>query len=370
MYFCAAREDRSGIDLDVGASGAWRQDAVGGGIRATRPHLTASMTAIAKLEDLRHALLRLHKTLLDAQRVRYEREHGRVESTGELLDLVLKDASFEWLRVLSALIAGLDEVTEAGGDAGVAPRDAGVAPRDAGVEIRSVIDKLRTLVRFEGNPGFTGPYREIIESVPDALVAHVQFSRLLADFGKAAEPPVDKPEAASTPAALIGALSFAADKHRNQRRKDEEASPYINHPIALARILAVEGGVDDAVVLCAAVLHDTVEDTQTSYEELVAQFGRDVADVVLEVTDDKALPKAERKRLQVEHAPRLSRAAKLVKLADKIANVRDVADHPPSEWPLERRREYFDWAKRVVDGLRGTHAGLEAAFDAAWARRP
>ena len=309
------------------------------------------MTTAAKLDTLRHALLHLHKTLLDAQRARYEREHGRVESTGELLDLVLKDASFEWLRVLSALIAGLDELTEAGGD--------------AGAEIGGIIDRLRTLVRFEGNPGFTGPYREIIEAVPDALVAHVQLSRLLADFGA----PPQETGAGSMPA-LIDALSFAADKHRNQRRKDKEASPYINHPIALARILSVEGGVEDGLVLGAAVLHDTIEDTETSYEELAGQFGREIADVVLEVTDDKALPKAERKQLQIDHAPHLSRAAKLVKLADKIANVRDVADHPPSEWPIERRREYFDWAKRVVDGLRGTHAGLEAAFDAAYARRP
>jgi guanosine-3',5'-bis(diphosphate) 3'-pyrophosphohydrolase len=312
-----------------------------------------SMTTTA-LDTLRHALLRLHKTLLDAQRVRHEREHGRVESTGELLDLVLKDASFEWLRVLSALIAGLDELTEA---------DA--APRDASVQIGGLIDRLRTLVRFEGNPGFTGPYREIIEAVPDALVAHVQLSRLLADFGAAPQ----EPGAGSMPA-LIDALSFAADKHRNQRRKDKEASPYINHPIALARILSVEGGVEDGLVLSAAVLHDTIEDTETRYEELAGQFGREIADVVLEVTDDKALPKAERKQRQIDHAPHLSRAAKLVKLADKIANVRDVADHPPSEWPIERRREYFDWAKRVVDGLRGTHERLEAAFDAAYARRP
>ena len=314
------------------------------------------MTTISRLDELRHALLALHKTLLDAQRVRYEREHGRVESRGELLDLVLRDASFEWLRVLSALIAGLDELTE--------------ADKDAGAELRGVIDKLRTLVRFEGNPGFTEPYREIIEAMPDALVAHVQLSRLLAEFGAASAVPAEELRADSMPAMLIGALSFAADKHRIQRRKDKEASPYINHPIALARILSVEGGVDDGVVLCAAVLHDTIEDTETSYEELAAQFGREIADVVLEVTDDKSLPKAERKQLQIEHAPRLSRAAKLVKLADKIANVRDVADHPPSEWPMERRREYFDWAKRVVDGLRGTHPGLEALFDAAYARRP
>jgi guanosine-3',5'-bis(diphosphate) 3'-pyrophosphohydrolase len=311
-----------------------------------------AMTTTFDLDALRHALLRLHKALLDAQRIRYEREHGRVESRGELLDLVLRDTSFEWLRVLSALIAGLDELAE--------------ADEDATAEVRGVIDKLRTLVRFEGNPGFTGPYRETIEAVPDALVAHVQLSRLLADFGAAAAPK-DKP---STPAMLIGALHFAADKHRNQRRKDKDASPYINHPIALAKILAVEGGVEDGLVLCAALLHDTIEDTETSYDELAGQFGREIADVVLEVTDDKALPKAERKQLQIDHAPRLSRAAKLVKLADKIANLRDVADHPPAEWPLERRREYFEWAKRVVDGIRGSHDRLEAAFDAAYARRP
>jgi guanosine-3',5'-bis(diphosphate) 3'-pyrophosphohydrolase len=169
---------------------------------------------------------------------------------------------------------------------------------------------------------------------------------------------------------LIGAFAFAAEKHRNQRRKDIEASPYINHPIMLAKILSIEGGVEDGVVLCAAVLHDTIEDTETSYDELAEQFGHEIADVVREVTDDKSLPKAERKQLQIEHASHLSQAAKLVKLADKIANLRDVADHPPSEWPLERRREYFKWAKDVVDGLRGTHARLEAAFDAVYTRRP
>ena len=129
-------------------------------------------TDTAKLDKLRHALLQLHKTLLDAQRIRYERENGRVESRGELLALVLEDASFEWLRVLSALIARLDELAEDD-------------DKDAGREMRGVIAKLRTLVRFEGNDGFTAPYREIVEAVPDALVAHVQLSRLLADFGAA-----------------------------------------------------------------------------------------------------------------------------------------------------------------------------------------
>jgi guanosine-3',5'-bis(diphosphate) 3'-pyrophosphohydrolase len=171
-------------------------------------------------------------------------------------------------------------------------------------------------------------------------------------------------------ALLLEALAFAAHKHRDQRRKDAEASPYINHPIALADVLVNEGGVSDVEVLCAALLHDTVEDTATTPEELLGAFGARIARIVAEVTDDKALAKAERKRLQVEHAPQLSREAKLVKLADKICNLRDVAERPPAGWDLARRQAYFDWAKQVIDGLRGTHAALEAAFDAAYAGRP
>ena len=170
-------------------------------------------------------------------------------------------------------------------------------------------------------------------------------------------------------ALLLKALAFAAHKHRDQRRKDPAASPYINHPIALADVLVNEGGVTDVEVLCAALLHDTVEDTDTTPQELAADFGPRVARIVAEVTDDQALSKAERKRLQVEHAASLSPEAKLVKLADKICNLRDVAERPPASWDLARRREYFDWAKRVVDGLRGAHARLEAAFDAAYAMR-
>jgi len=169
---------------------------------------------------------------------------------------------------------------------------------------------------------------------------------------------------------LFHSLAFAAHKHRAQRRKDKEASPYINHPIALADVLVNEGGVDDPVALCAAVLHDTIEDTETSYEELQQRFGKEVADVVLEVTDDKTLLKAERKERQVTHAPHLSQRARLVKLADKICNLRDIASNPPANWPLERKQEYYEWAKRVIDGLRGAHAGLERIFDREHARKP
>ena len=169
---------------------------------------------------------------------------------------------------------------------------------------------------------------------------------------------------------LLHALAFAAERHSKQRRKDADASPYINHPIALAQVLCNEAGVEDAEVLAAAVLHDTIEDTETIEDELTTAFGSVIASAVAEVTDNKLLAKQTRKELQVQHAPCLSERAKLVKLADKICNLRDVAATPPVDWPLERRQAYFDWAKRIVDGLRGAHPRLEAIFDAAYALRP
>ncbi|MEO8656342.1 MAG: HD domain-containing protein [Ramlibacter sp.] len=168
--------------------------------------------------------------------------------------------------------------------------------------------------------------------------------------------------------AFVKAVAFAADKHRNQRRKDADASPYINHPIALANVLANEGGVDDATVLCAAVLHDTIEDTETTADEIRALFGQKVAAVVLEVTDDKSLEKQLRKQRQVEHAPHISTEAKLVKLADKISNLRDILASPPADWSAERKQTYFNWAAQVVAGVRGVHPRLEAVFDGLLAR--
>jgi len=169
---------------------------------------------------------------------------------------------------------------------------------------------------------------------------------------------------------ILAAIAFAADKHRNQRRKDAAASPYINHPISLANVLANEAGIDDERVLIAAILHDTVEDTETTAQELVRHFGQEIADIVLEVTDDKSLLKAERKQQQIDHAPTISRRAKLVKLADKICNLRDLASSPPAGWSLRRKQDYFDWAKAVIDGLRGVHPSLEYLFDTAYKARP
>ena len=169
---------------------------------------------------------------------------------------------------------------------------------------------------------------------------------------------------------LLRALSFAAEKHRHQRRKDKDASPYINHPIALASVLSHEGGVTDTHILCAALLHDTIEDTQTTPGELDEAFGPKIKNLVLEVTDDKKLPRAERKRFQIEHAARASHDAKLVKLADKICNLRDVSSRPPKDWSLRRKQEYFDWAKQVVDQIRDVSLALSSVFDDVFALRP
>lgn len=167
----------------------------------------------------------------------------------------------------------------------------------------------------------------------------------------------------STIALVLQALQFAAHKHRNQRRKDEAQSPYVNHLITVANLLANPGSVTDPITLMGGILHDTLEDTQTTPEELEAAFGPAVRQVVQEVTDDKSLPKADRKRLQIEHAPHLSHYARQIKLADKISNVQDVITSPPKDWPLERRQEYLAWTENVVAGCRGVNPALEALYD-------
>jgi (p)ppGpp synthase/HD superfamily hydrolase len=163
---------------------------------------------------------------------------------------------------------------------------------------------------------------------------------------------------------LLAALKFAALKHSRQRRKDLEATPYINHPIEVAEVLSRIGGITELPTLQAAILHDTVEDTETTPQELEDCFGQEVRLLVQEVTDDKSLPKQERKRLQVEHAPNLSTPAKLIKIGDKTCNVSEITPMQPAEWPLQRKLEYLDWAEKVVSGCRDCNLDLEQHFDA------
>lgn len=162
---------------------------------------------------------------------------------------------------------------------------------------------------------------------------------------------------------LLKALRFAAEKHNDQRRKDSRSSPYINHPIRVAEILWHLGGVRDLTLMVASLLHDTVEDTDTQPDEIRELFGEQVLALVLEVTDDKSLPRQMRKQLQVEHAPHKTAHAKLLKLADKISNVEDIIASPPPDWSLERRRDYLLWTERVVAGLRGVSETLERYYD-------
>jgi guanosine-3',5'-bis(diphosphate) 3'-pyrophosphohydrolase len=168
---------------------------------------------------------------------------------------------------------------------------------------------------------------------------------------------------------VVRALGFAAEAHRTQFRKDRE-TPAINHPIRLLQLLVDAGGVTDPTVLAAAALHDVLEDCEVDFPELEARFGTEVAGVVFEMSDPPHLDKAAMRAWQVETAPRLSPAARLVKLADKTVNLNDLMDWPPTGWSDRRKASYFEWALEVVAGIRGTNAALEAAFDAAYDRRP
>ncbi|RKP15264.1 guanosine-3',5'-bis 3'-pyrophosphohydrolase MESH1-like protein [Piptocephalis cylindrospora] len=157
---------------------------------------------------------------------------------------------------------------------------------------------------------------------------------------------------------LLQTAEYAAKKHRDQRRKDPEQTPYINHPLGVTRLLT-SAGITHLPTLQAALLHDTVEDTDTTVSEVCTVFGLEVATIVKECTDDTTLPKAERKRRQILAAPTVSLEAKRVKLADKLYNLRDLLRTLPLGWTDERKLEYFAWAKKVTDGCQGACPPLE-----------
>ena len=167
---------------------------------------------------------------------------------------------------------------------------------------------------------------------------------------------------------LLLAARFAAERHAGQLRKGAHAEPYINHPLEVAHLIANVGKVADVDIIIAGLLHDTIEDTHTTADELTERFGETVCGYVLEVTDEKGLPIARRKELQIEHAPHMSHGAKTVKLADKISNIRDVIENPAVDWDIVRHRKYVEWGVNVVAGLRGANAHLEEYFDELVAR--
>ena len=170
-------------------------------------------------------------------------------------------------------------------------------------------------------------------------------------------PPID------TMSLLLKAALFAAEKHSGQRRKNEAATPYINHPIEVAEYLSRVGGIEDEAILVAALLHDTIEDTDTGEDEIETLFGGDVLKLVLECTDDKRLEKSERKRLQIVNAPKKSPGAKQIKIADKSCNLRSILADPPAGWPVTRQLEYFQWARQVIEGLKGVNDRLDTEVE-------
>ena len=167
----------------------------------------------------------------------------------------------------------------------------------------------------------------------------------------------------ASPVTLLRAADFAARRHADQRRKGESAEPYLNHLIEVASLLAETTGGGDETLLVGELLHDAIEDVGVTEAEIGEGFGDEVLALVREVTDDKSLPKEQRKRLQIETAPRKSDRAKLLKVADKTSNLRAMAVSPPAGWPLDRIRAYVDWAEAVVAGCRGLEPALDALFD-------
>ena len=162
---------------------------------------------------------------------------------------------------------------------------------------------------------------------------------------------------------VMKALRFASEKHKNQRRKGPQEIPYINHPINIAYYLCVCCDIIDSDILIAAILHDTIEDTDASLEEIGLLFGENVLKIVEEVTDDKRLPRKVRKKLQIECGRSKSYEARLIKIADKIDNLNDLMKSPPPEWNLQKKIEYIDWTEKVVNEMRGTNRCLEDMYD-------
>jgi guanosine-3',5'-bis(diphosphate) 3'-pyrophosphohydrolase len=166
--------------------------------------------------------------------------------------------------------------------------------------------------------------------------------------------------------AIVAAVRYAAVKHVNQKRKGAAGEPYVNHVIEVAHLVSTVTA--DSNVVIAALLHDVIEDTSVTAAQLCVDFGPDVTALVVEMTDDKSLPKQERKRLQIEHAPRMSPRAQIIKLADKISNLQSILVSPPANWDYERKKQYFEWGKQVVDALSAPNLLLKAKFESTYQR--
>lgn len=203
-----------------------------------------------------------------------------------------------------------------------------------------------------------------IISATVGLAAGVLVGRYVANhfFSSVSKRATKKSGSDADLARLMRAMHYSTEKHQFQKRKNPLQTPYIGHPVRVANRL-VDAGIKDQNVIVAALLHDTVEDTDATLKEIENIFGPEVAKIVDEVSDDKSLPKHVRKQLQIEHAPHVSYEAKLVKLADKLDNLHELLTLTPEGWTTERVGQYFNWSEKVINGLRGTNATLEGLVD-------
>lgn len=161
---------------------------------------------------------------------------------------------------------------------------------------------------------------------------------------------------------LFEALSFSADKHRLQKRKDATGTPYINHPLGVARNIAFLDsltGKEKSDIINGAILHDTIEDTDTTYEEIQIRFNKEVADIVQEVTNKKELSSEESKKYELERAKTLSLPASLIRISDKIENIKDINNLQPVNWEKWRKINYCEWAKALVDNIKIEHVAVK-----------
>ena len=158
------------------------------------------------------------------------------------------------------------------------------------------------------------------------------------------------------------AAELAARRHTGMARKGRGNEPYVNHLAEVANLLAFATEGADAELVAAGWLHDTIEDTGITRGELAEKFGERVAAVVVEVTDDMSLPKEQRRQKQIEDAPHKSPGAKLVKIADKISNIRARIVREPSKGQREDLADYVAWAEKVVARCQGINAALDAKF--------
>ncbi|EFO18322.1 hypothetical protein LOAG_10172 [Loa loa] len=162
---------------------------------------------------------------------------------------------------------------------------------------------------------------------------------------------------------IIEAVDLAARRHRQQRRKDAAQTPYVNHPIGVAYILTSEGQITDTTTIIAAILHDIVEHTKTTDEEIRKMFGDEIADIVKECTMVRSMKREARMKSELEKASKLSHKAKLVQLADKLNNIRDIERGTPLGWTKQHVTEYIIFAKDLLSKIRGIHGPLESALD-------